>query len=73
MVLQFFLYMGAVLLSYHEQKVSQAKKRIWMKVYMIHSDAPQSRPVVIIDFTHVVRPSVRTYVRPHFSQSSKTK
>ena len=37
--------------------------------YLIHSAAPQSRPVVIIVFTHVVRP----YLRPHFSKSNKTK
>ena len=35
---------------------------------LIHSADPQSRPVVIIVFIHVVR----TCVRPHFSKSTKT-
>ena len=33
-------------------------------VILIHSSYPQSLPVVIIVFTHVVRTSVRTFVRP---------
>ena len=36
---------------------------------LIHSANPQPRPVVIIVFTHIVR----TSVRPHFSNSNKTK
>ena len=36
---------------------------------LIHSADPQSRPVVIIVFTHVIRTSVRS----HFSKSSKAK
>ena len=36
---------------------------------LIHSAVPQSRPVLISVFTHVVR----TYVRLHFSKSTKTK
>ena len=60
----------------------KGKKKIWFftnlhyvsKWYLlIHSDAPQARSVVIIVFTHLVRPSVRPYICPHFSKSSKTK
>ena len=44
---------------------------------LIHSADPQSRPwprpVLIIVFAHVVRPSVRPSVHPHFSKSSQTK
>ena len=38
---------------------------------LIHEDDPQSRPVVIIVFAHVVRPSVRPSVRLHFSKQNK--
>ena len=38
------------------------------QVVFIHSANPQSRPVVIIVFAHVVRSSVR----PHFSKQKKT-
>ena len=40
---------------------------------LIHSADPQSRPVVIIAFAHVVRSYIRPYVhvRPHFSKQNK--
>ena len=38
---------------------------------LIHSANPQSRPVGIIVFAHVVRPSVRPSVRPHISKQNK--
>ena len=47
---------------------------LWQKYHLmfekkelIHSADPQSPPVVIIIFAHVVRPSVR----PHFSNLAK--
>ena len=45
------------------------KNDIFFTFILIHSADPQSRPVVIIVSAHVVR----TYVRLHFSKSSKTK
>ena len=38
---------------------------------LIHEADPQSRPVVLIVFAHVVRPYVRPSVRPHFSKQNK--
>ena len=38
-------------------------------VLLIHSADPQSRPVMIIVYTHVARPSIRSY----FSKYSKTR
>ena len=38
---------------------------------LIHSTAQQSRPVVIIVFTHVVRTSDRPYVDPTFQNQAK--
>ena len=39
--------------------------------YLIHSANPQSRPVGIIVFAHVVRSYVSTSVRPHFSKQNQ--
>ena len=41
------------------------------KFKLIHEADPQSRPVVIIVFAHVVRLYVRTSVHPHFSKQNK--
>ena len=43
---------------------------IFFRCFLIHSANPKSRPVGTIVFGHV-RPSVRTYVRPNFSNLEK--